>query len=128
MKNSRLTSVACIAVSALAGLAQTAASADNTPPGYDLKPQALQDLEIMQKHFAELADAIPPEKFTGRAGEGVRSFSGVFLHVASLNFSLAPTFGAAPVAGFTQKDYEKSATDKTVVVSRLNRSSRDPAL
>jgi hypothetical protein len=48
--------------------------------------------------------------------------------VASLNFSLAPTFGAAPVAGFTQKDYEKSATDKTVVVSRLNRSSRDPAL
>jgi uncharacterized damage-inducible protein DinB len=122
MKNIRLTSFVFFAIVALAGLAQTEASADNTLPSYDLKPQALQDLQIMQKHFADLADAIPSEKFTWRPGDGVRSFSEVFLHVASLNFSLAPTFGAAPAPGFTQKGYERSTTDKAIVISQLNQS------
>jgi len=122
MKTLRLTSLAVFAISALVGLAQTEAYADNTPPSYDLKPQALQDLQVMQKQFADLADAIPSEKFTWRPGEGVRSFSEVFLHVASLNFSLAPTFGAAPAPGFTQKGYEKSTTDKAKIVSQLNES------
>jgi uncharacterized damage-inducible protein DinB len=87
-----------------------------------LKPQALQDLQIMQKHFADLADAIPAGKLTWRPGEGVRSFSEVFLHVASLNFSLAPKFGAAPVPGFVAKDYEKSTTDKAAIIAQINQS------
>jgi len=122
MKNLRVTSLAFVAISALAGLAQTEASADNTPPSYDLKPKALQDLQVLQKQFADLADAIPSEKFTWRPGEGVRSFSEVFLHVASLNFSLAPTFGATPAPDFTQKGYEKSTTDKAKIISQLNQS------
>jgi uncharacterized damage-inducible protein DinB len=122
MKNVRLTSLALFAISSLVGLAQTEASADNTPPSYDLKPQALQDLQAMQKQFADLAEAIPSEKFAWRPGDGVRSFSEVFLHVASLNFSLAPTFGAAPAPGFTQKGYEKSTTDKAKIISQLNES------
>ena len=122
MKNSRFASLTFAAIGTLAGLAQTAAIADNTPPSYDLKPQALQDLQIMQKHFADLADAIPSEKFTWRPVEGVRSFSEVFLHVASLNFSLAPTFGAAPAAGFDAKGFEKSTTDKAKVIAELNQS------
>jgi hypothetical protein len=42
--------------------------------------------------------------------------------VASLNFSLAPNFGAAPSPGFTQKGYEKSSTDKATIISQLNQS------
>jgi uncharacterized damage-inducible protein DinB len=111
-----------LALSALIAQAQTASSSDKTPPSYDLKPQALQDLQIMQNQFADLAGAIPAEKFIWRPGEGVRSFSEVFLHVASLNFSLAPNFGAAPFPGFTQKDYEKSTTDKARIIAQMNQS------
>jgi len=106
----------------LAAISQPAAAFDQTPPSYDLKPQALQDLQILQQHLAELAGAIPAAKFTWRPGEGVRSFSEVFLHVASLNFSLAPNFGAPPAPSFVTKDYEKSTTDKAIIIAQLNQS------
>jgi len=120
MRGFRFTSLWVLAMCALAQL--NAASTDNSPPSYDLKPQALQDLQVMQKQFADLAEAIPAEKFTWRPGEGTRSVSEVLLHVASTNFSLAPNFGADPVSGFTQKGYEKSTTDKATIISRLNQS------
>jgi uncharacterized damage-inducible protein DinB len=97
------------------------AHADETAPSYDLKPQALQDLQV-KNQFADLAEAIPAAKFTWRPGDGVRSVSEVFLHVASLNFSLAPNFGAAPLPESTQKDFEKSTTDKAKIIAELNRS------
>ncbi len=122
MKISRLMRVAVVlGLSALSALAQTVGPDDKTPPSYDLKPQALQDLQTMQKHFADLADAIPAGKLTWRPGEGVRSFSEVFLHVASLNFSLAPKFGRS-VPGFVAKDYEKSTTDKAAIIAQINQS------
>ena len=83
---------------------------------------SLVDAPVMQKQFADLAEAMPAAKFTWRPGEGVRSVSEVFLHVASLNFSLAPKFGAAPVPDFTQKDFEKSTTDKAKIIAQLNQS------
>src|ERR1700735_3921775 len=95
---------------------------ETTAPGYDVKPQALQDLRIVQKHFADLAAAIPIAKFSWRPGDGVRSFSEIFLHVASLNFSLAPHFGAAPIGGFSPNDFEKSTTDKAKIIEQINRS------
>jgi len=106
------------AVFALTALADS----DKTPPSYDLKPQALQDLRTLHKQFADLAEAIPDAKFTWRPGEGVRSFSEVLLHVPSLNFSMAPNFGAAPVPGFTKTDYEKSTTDKQKIIAQINQS------
>ena len=106
----------------LTGGSQSTAAVDKTPPSYDLKPQALQDLQIMQQHFADLAEAIPAPKLTWRPEEGVRSFSEVFLHVASLNFSIAPNFGTAPAPGFVATDYEKSTTDKATIIAQLNRS------
>jgi uncharacterized damage-inducible protein DinB len=95
---------------------------DETAPSYDLKPQALQDLQVMKKQFADLAEAIPAAKFTWRPGDDVRSVSEVFLHVASLNFSLAPNFGATPLPESTQKDFEKSTTDKAKIIAELNQS------
>jgi uncharacterized damage-inducible protein DinB len=98
------------------------AHSDETAPSYDLKPQALQDLQVMQKQFADLAGAIPQAKFTWRPGDGVRSVSEVFLHVASLNFSLAPNFGATPLQQFKQEGFEKSTTDKAKIIAQLNQS------
>jgi uncharacterized damage-inducible protein DinB len=123
MKQLRLLNGALVlALTFLSAQAHPAISAGDTPPSYDLKPQALLDLQTMQKQFADLADAVPAEKFNWRPGDGVRSFSEVFLHVASLNFSLAPNFGAAPAPGFTQKGYEQSTTDKAKIIAQINQS------
>src|SRR5271154_5124681 len=64
--------------------------ADTTRPSYDLKPQALQDLQDMQTKFISLAQAIPADKYTWRPSPGVRSIAEVYLHVAGLNFGVAP--------------------------------------
>jgi uncharacterized damage-inducible protein DinB len=105
--------------------AQAAASsqaADKTPPSYDLKPQALQDLADLQKKFVSLAKAIPSDKYNWRPMEGVRSFGEVFLHVAGTNFQLAPAIGAPPIPGFKADGYDKSAMDKAQIVDKLNQS------
>src|ERR1700674_4042510 len=74
--------------------AQAAQAADKTSPSYDMKAQSLVDLDDMHKKFVRLAEAIPAEKFTWRPGDGVRSISEVFLHVADLNFQMPPAIGA----------------------------------
>jgi uncharacterized damage-inducible protein DinB len=95
---------------------------DSTPPSYDMKPQSLLDLENMQKKFVTLAQAIPADKYTWRPGQGVRSISEVFLHVAAMGFELAPILGAAPDPTFKKDQYEKSTTDKPKIIEELNRS------
>ena len=50
--------------SAFAQSSPSSATTDKTPPSYDLKPQALVDLEALQKKFVELAEAIPADKYT----------------------------------------------------------------
>jgi hypothetical protein len=70
--------LSCLA--AMPALAQSSdsASADKTPASYDLKPQALQDIEQMQQKFVALAKAIPADKFTWRPGDGVRRSANSF--------------------------------------------------
>lgn len=98
------------------------ADSDKTPPSYDLKPQALQDLQVLQKQFVDLAEAIPEAKYAWRPADGVRSIGEVFLHVASLNFSMPANFGAEPVEGFAQKGYETSIKDKAKIVAQVKQS------
>jgi uncharacterized damage-inducible protein DinB len=107
---------------ALAQSSDVAASADKTPPSYDLKPQALQDIEQLHQKFVALAKEIPADKFTWRPGDGVRSISELFLHVSSTSYALAPYFGAEKAAGIDAKTLEKSTTDKDQVIQQLNRS------
>jgi uncharacterized damage-inducible protein DinB len=107
------------ATRAIAGPAQ---SADKTSPSYDMKAQSLQDLDDMHKKFVSLAEATPADKFTWRPGEGVRSVSEAFLHVADMNFQMPVAIGAAPAPGYKKEGYEKSTTDKTKVIEQLNQS------
>jgi uncharacterized damage-inducible protein DinB len=101
---------------------KAAPAADKTPPRYDMKPQSLQDLEDMQRKFVSLAEAVPADKYTWRPGDGVRSFSEVFLHVAAMGFMMAPVLGATPEPGFNKDTYEKSTTDKAEIIEQLKRS------
>jgi uncharacterized damage-inducible protein DinB len=102
--------------------AQAAQSADKTSPSYDMKAQSLQDLDDMHKKFYRLAQAIPADKFTWRPGEGVRSISEAFLHVADMNFQMPAAIGATPAPGYKKEGYEKSTTDKAKVIEQLNQS------
>ena len=102
--------------------AQATQSADRTSPSYDMKAQSLEDLDDMHKKFYRLAQAIPADKFTWRPGEGVRSVSEVFLHVADMNFQMPAAIGAVPAPGYKKEGYEKSTTDKAKVIEQLNQS------
>ena len=95
---------------------------DKTAPSYDMKAQSLQDLDDMHKKFVSLAEALPADKFTWRPGEGVRSISETFLHVADMNFQMPVAIGATPAPGYKKEGYEKSTTDKAKIIEQLSQS------
>ena len=97
-------------------------TADHTAPSYDMKGQSLADLQVVQKKFVDLANAIPPDKLTWRPTEDSRSFAEVFLHVAGERYGILALMGTAPPDGFDRKTFEKSTTDKARIVEELNKS------
>ena len=98
------------------------AAADKTAPSYDMKAQALLDLDGVQKKFVALADALPADKLTWRPAPDARSFAEVFLHVAGERYGIMALMGAEKPAGFDGKTFEKSTTDRAQIVAELNKS------
>jgi uncharacterized damage-inducible protein DinB len=91
--------------------------------GYDIRPQALFDLEQMKQRFVCLAEAIPADKYNWRPEEGVRSIAEVYLHITSNNYMIPEPLGVAEVpAKYKAKDWEKSTTDKATIVAELRQS------
>ena len=99
-----------------------AQSTDKTPPSYDMKPQAILDLQDMQKKFTSLAEAMPSDKMTWRPGDGVRSVAEIFMHTAGANYGIPSMMGVKPPEGFNGKAFEKTTTDKAKIVRELNKS------
>jgi uncharacterized damage-inducible protein DinB len=98
------------------------ASADHTAPSYDMKAQSLADLQVVEKKFVDLANALPEDKFTWRPSPDSRSFAEVFLHVAGERYGILGLMGVPPPAGFDGKTFEKSTTDRARIVEELNKS------
>jgi len=100
-----------------------AAAEDKTPPSYDMKPQALQDLQDLHKKMVGLATAIPAEKYTWRPEPGVRSVSELFLHVTAANYNIpAMISGSTQLPAFKAEGFETSTTDKTKIIEQLDKS------
>lgn len=97
-------------------------STDTTAPSYDMKAQALLDLQGVNKKCVDLAQAIPSDKLTWRPSADSRSFAEVFLHVAGERYGILSMMGATPPEGFKAKEFEKSTTDKDRIVEDLNQS------
>jgi uncharacterized damage-inducible protein DinB len=97
-------------------------SGDSTTPSYDLKAQALLDLQAVNKKCVDLAEALPSDKLTWRPSPGTRSFAEVFLHVAGERYAILSMMGANPPAGFKPREFEKSTTEKDRIVQDLNQS------
>jgi len=113
----------CLTTSLMAqNSAAPATNADQTAPSYDMKAQSLLDLERAQKKFVDLANAVPSDKLAWRPSEDSRSFAEVFLHVSAERYGILKLMGATPPADFDGKTFEKSTTDRTQIVSELNKS------
>jgi len=113
----------CLITGVVVASAQTSdTSADHTAPSYDMKGQSLADLQVVQKKFVDLANALPADKLTWRPSADSRSFAEVFLHVAGERYQILALGGTEPPAGFDGKTFEKSTTDKARIVEELNKS------
>jgi uncharacterized damage-inducible protein DinB len=100
--------------------AQTAAVSDKAI--FDIKADTALDAKGLKKKFADLAGAVPAEKYNWRPAEGVRSIGEVYLHVAQANYGFSKFLGATPPITFETKGYEKSITDKAKIIEAMNQS------
>jgi len=97
-------------------------STDSTAPSYDMKAQALLDLQAVNKKCVDLAQALPADKLTWRPSPDTRSFAEVLLHVAGERYAVLGMMGAPKPEGFKAPEFEKSTTDKDRIVANLNQS------
>jgi len=99
------------------------ASEDKTPPSYDMKAQALVDLQDLHKKMVALATAIPAEKYTWRPEAGTRSISELFLHVSAANHNIVAMMASiTPDSAFRADGFETSTTDKAKIIQQLDQS------
>ncbi len=87
-----------------------------------LRGWAVSELSDLENKLTRLAQAVPQEKYGWRPGEGVRSVSEVYMHVAAGNFSISRFIGAQLPAGYDPRTFEKSATERAKVLETLKQS------
>lgn len=85
------------------------------------KKDLISDIEAAEKKLVSLAEAVPAEKYSWRPGEGVRSISEVYMHVAGGNYLLPSFAGVTPPPGIS-RDMEKTITEKEKVIEALKQS------
>jgi uncharacterized damage-inducible protein DinB len=95
-------------------------TAQQAPTG--VRAEILAQFSEAADKLVQLAEAIPQDKYTWRPGEGVRSVSEVFLHVAGSNDFIMAAAGA-PTTAQGENDLEHSTTDKTQVIAALKASN-----
>jgi uncharacterized damage-inducible protein DinB len=83
----------------------------------DVKAELLAQYDAAADKLNQLARAMPADKYGWRPGNGVRSVSEVFMHVAGGQYFLLSFAGIEAPKG-TPKDLEK-ITDKAAVVEQL---------
>jgi uncharacterized damage-inducible protein DinB len=113
--------------------AQTAKTMKETAKKEDMREQMkstggvrgsiLFQIDQAREKLIALANALPPEKYGWRPGEGVRSAGEVFNHVAAANYFLPTFWGAKVPAGVNPQTLEKEMSgDKAKTVETLTRS------
>ena len=105
----------------LTGIMLASAALYAQAPESGFKADFLRQLADVEKKMLSLAQAMPQEKYSWRPGQGVRSVSEVFMHVAGGNFMLPNFAGVKPPAGI-QRDMEKTVTEKGKVSETLKQS------
>lgn len=86
-----------------------------------VRAEILAQVNLAADKMAQLADAIPAEKYSWRPAEGVRSISEVFVHVTGANYLLAQMIGMKPPMPYDDK-MEKTVTDKAKIIPAMKES------
>ncbi|OGC02767.1 hypothetical protein A2V82_11765 [candidate division KSB1 bacterium RBG_16_48_16] len=73
-------------------------------------------------HVAQLAGAIPADKYDWRPAEGVRSIREVVLHVAGGNYLFSSLLGSPPPEGVDARGLEKMEVSKEEAIAKLKES------
>ncbi len=89
-------------------------------PKSGFRAELIKNISDVEKKLVSLAEATPQDKFSWRPGEGVRSVSEVYMHVAGSNYYLLASVGVKPPA--MDRDAEKKVTDKAKIVEMLKTS------
>lgn len=90
-----------------------------------VQSELLADLGDVRGKYVGLAEAMPESAYGWRPGDGVRSVSEVYMHVAAANIGLvARVMGTDPPMGVEgwYGDNPESVTDKATVVAALGAS------
>jgi uncharacterized damage-inducible protein DinB len=120
----RIAWFACLALPLLlivAGSASVHAQEKGKQELGGFRGEFLWQLDDGAKKLVSLAEAIPAEKYSWRPGEGVRSTSELFMHVAGANFWL-PSLMGVPVPEGIDRGMEKTVTQKAEVMDHLQKS------
>jgi uncharacterized damage-inducible protein DinB len=109
-----------LALTAPEVLAQAAPGAP-TAPTSGFRGEFLANISGVEREAVALAEKVPAEKYSWRPGEGVRSVSEVYMHIAGSQLFFASLLDVPIPAGFDE-NYEKAYTDKAKVVEWLKLS------
>jgi len=95
--------------------------AQTATKGSAVREVFLNDLNDLEKKLTGLAEAIPQDKFGWRPGNGVRSVSEVYMHVALSNYYFVSSLGVKVPSGINE-NAEKTVTQKAKVIETLKAS------
>jgi uncharacterized damage-inducible protein DinB len=106
-----------LAAVAVALLTATGLSAQ----GGALQQAIVADLDGVAEKYLGLAEAMPQDKYTWRPGEGVRSVSEVFMHIAGANYGLPGMMGYSGEGMPSGEDMGgmEQVTDKSQVIKSM---------
>ena len=124
MRRRLVVSLAAVAATAALSTPARAQEVISKEAAAVLKASFLADLDTMQKKYVGLAEAFPPDKYTWKPMDGVRSVSEVLMLVAFEGYNFVPTsFGAKPADLGSKEEAAKLRTlsDKTQVIAHLNK-------
>jgi len=101
---------------------RTAIAQDKPSMPGGLRGEMLMNASGVEQKILDLVKAMPQDKFTWRPGEGVRSVSEVFLHIAGANYLFPSFVGAKIPDGIDLKTLEQSTTDKAKIAEIVKTS------
>src|SRR5690606_30994615 len=100
---------AALLVAAVPAAAQQGGHAAHSPamPTSGFRAELIRDIDQLEQKFVGLAEAMTG-KYGWRPGEGVRSVSEVFMHVAAANFMIPMALGHEPPEAYRGADQRET--------------------
>jgi len=91
------------------------------PPKSGFRAEILGQISFVEQRIEDLAAAMPDDKYSWRPGEGVRSVSEVYAHIAGANYLFMTFLGVKPPMKL-EPEMDKTVRDKGEIAKMLKPS------